>query len=55
MLQKIFNETGPMYDEYPITHETAEKIGHYVDEELKTSSYDYFLSCDEDVQTLETL
>lgn len=27
VLQKIFNETGPMYDEYPITHETAEKSG----------------------------
>ena len=25
ILQKIFNEIGPMYDEYPITHETAEK------------------------------
>ena len=55
ILQKIFNETGPMYDEYPITHEPAGKIGHYVDGELEAGSCDYFLSCDEDVQTLETL
>ena len=54
VLQKIFNEIGPMYDEYPIMR-LLKKIGHYVDGELKVSSYDYFLSCDEDVQTLETL
>ncbi|MDO1510415.1 MULTISPECIES: hypothetical protein [Neisseria] len=48
-LQTIFNETGPMYEEYWITKEIAEIIEPYLDEKLEINKYDYFLSCEENI------
>lgn len=48
-LQKIFHETGPMYEEYWISNEVSKIIEPYLCEKLDINNYDYFLSCEEDI------